>query len=267
MSATAQPLTEVKVMKMKECQMLTTGQITPLIMQLWTLACRHYKKHRGKTDTEIGSYIMEGMFEPCLVMWYQADQTRIDGLTLNEYLLELSQLVLEKNWAHDILETILSSSQGCCIFIDWKIEIENLNVILTTSAPSWALTRDQLKDQLQSNLHPNLRLSLSLKLVLATDLTAWTFMVKDRDDCMRAPKNSSMPPWKPAWHTTAKRKSSSHIYLIHWQRVHPHPPPNQRNLLEHASPPSQRSSGTSSRNTQVAYSATDSTLDTAGRNA
>ena len=47
------------------------------------------------------------------------------------YLLELSQLVLERNWSHNILETILSSSQGNCIFIDWKIEIENLNAILT----------------------------------------------------------------------------------------------------------------------------------------
>ena len=44
--------------------------------------------------------------------WYQADQTQIDGLTLNVYLLELSQLVLERNWSHDILETILSSSRS-----------------------------------------------------------------------------------------------------------------------------------------------------------
>ena len=50
------------------------------------------------------------MFELHLVAWYQADQTHINGLTLNVYLLELSQLVLEKNWAHDILETILSLS-------------------------------------------------------------------------------------------------------------------------------------------------------------
>ena len=74
-----------------------------------------------------------------------------------------SQLMLEKNWTHDILETILSSSQGSRIFINWKIEIENLNVILATSAPTRALTKDQLKVQLQSNLHPDLRLNLSLE--------------------------------------------------------------------------------------------------------
>jgi hypothetical protein len=120
----------------------------------------------------------------CLVAWCQAHQSCIDGLTLNAYLLELSQLVLEKNWAHDILETILSSSQGNCVFIDWKIEMENLNAILATSAPARALMKDQLKVQLQSNLHPDLRLNLSLEPVLATDLAAWAFEVKEQDDRM-----------------------------------------------------------------------------------
>ena len=100
MSAAAQPLAEVKVTKMKECPMLMVGRITPLIMQSCTLACKHYKKHSGKMDTEIVSYVAEGMFKPCLIAWYQADQSRIDDLTLDAYLLEFSQLVLERNWAH-----------------------------------------------------------------------------------------------------------------------------------------------------------------------
>jgi hypothetical protein len=60
--------------------------------------------------------------------------------------------VLEKNWAHDILETILSSSQGTQVFMDWKIEVENLNAILTTSVLAKVLTMDQLKDQCKGNL-------------------------------------------------------------------------------------------------------------------
>ena len=75
MIPTMQPLAEVKVTKMKDCLMLTTGTITPLIMQSWTLACKHYKKHGGKTDAEIVSYVAKGMFELCLVAWCQANQT------------------------------------------------------------------------------------------------------------------------------------------------------------------------------------------------
>jgi hypothetical protein len=176
----------VKVTKMKECPMLTAGKITPLILQSWTLACKHYVKHGGRTTTDVVSYIAKGMFEPRLMAWYQADQTRINALTLDEYLAELTLLVLEKNWAHDILEAILSSSQGLQPFMDWKIEMENLNAILTTSTPLKALSKDQLKDQLQLNLNPDLRLSLNLEPVLATDLAAWAFEVKEHNDCLHA---------------------------------------------------------------------------------
>jgi hypothetical protein len=179
-------MAKVKVTKMKECPMLTAGMITPLIMQSWTLACKRYMKHGGHMASDIVSYIAKGMFKPRLVAWYQADQIQIDTLTLNEYLAKLTLLVLEKNWAHDILEIILSSSQGTQVFMDWKIEVENLNTILTTSTPAKALTKDQLKDQLQFNLHPNLRLSLSLEPVLATDLAAWAFEVKECNDRMQA---------------------------------------------------------------------------------
>ena len=152
MSHMIQPLAEVKVTKMKECLMLTASTITPLIMQFWNLACKQYKKHGGKTDTEIVSYVTKGML----------------------------------NWSHEILKTILSLSQGNHIFIDGKIETENLSVILTTLALTQALTKEQLKVQLQSHLHPDLGLNIGLKPILATDLTAWTFKVKEQDDCIRA---------------------------------------------------------------------------------
>ena len=61
MSPTTQPLAKVKVTKMKDCPMLTAGKVTPLIMQSWTLTCKCYKKHGGKTDSEIVSYVAEGM--------------------------------------------------------------------------------------------------------------------------------------------------------------------------------------------------------------
>ena len=77
MSMATQPLAEVKVTKMKECPMLTTGRITPLIMQLWTLACKCYKKHSRRLDADIVRYVAEGMLEPHLIAWYQADQPEL----------------------------------------------------------------------------------------------------------------------------------------------------------------------------------------------
>ena len=136
---------------MKDCPILTAWRITPLDLQ------SRYMKHADKKTTEIVSFIAEAMLKPRLIAWYQAGQARINALTLEKYLEELSNLVLEKNWAHKIWDTIISSKQGNRTFIDWKIEVETLNAILTTSSPPHALTKASLKIQLEANLNSELK--------------------------------------------------------------------------------------------------------------
>jgi hypothetical protein len=181
-----QPLAEVQTAKMKDCPVLTAGKITPLVLQSWSLACKRYMKHAGKKPEEIVSFVAEAMLEPRLVAWYQAGQARIDALTLDNYLDELSKLVLEKNWAHKIRDTIISSKQGNRAFIDWKIELENLNAILTTTSPTHALTEDGLKVQLEANLNSELKINLLNEPALAAKLDAWSIEVKERDDRVKA---------------------------------------------------------------------------------
>jgi hypothetical protein len=185
-NADRQPLAEVQTAKMKDCPVLTAGRITPLILQSWSLACKRYMKHAEKKPTEIVSFVAEAMLEPRLVAWYQAGQARIDDLTLEQYLEELSKLVLEKNWAHKIRDTIISSKQGNRAFIDWKIELENLNAILTTSSPTHALTEDGLKVQLEANLNSELKTNLLNEPTLSVKLDAWSTEVKERDDRVKA---------------------------------------------------------------------------------
>ena len=185
-NADKQPLAEVLTAKMKDCPVLTAGRITPLVLQSWSLACKRYMKHAEKKPTEIVSFVAEAMLEPRLIAWYQAGQARIDALTLTQYLEELSALVLEKNWAHKIRDTIISSKQGDRPFIDWKIEVENLNAILTTSSPTHALTNDGLKIQLEANLNNELKMNLINEPTLSDKLDAWSTEVKERDDRVRA---------------------------------------------------------------------------------
>ena len=179
-------LAEVVTAKMKDCPVLTAGKITPLVLQSWSLACKRYMKHADKKPTEIVSFVAEAMLEPRLIAWYQAGQARIDELSLEKYLEELSNLVLEKNWAHKIRDTIISSKQGDRVFIDWKIEVENLNAILTTSSPTHALGSDALKVQLEANLNEELKLNLLNEPTVSSKLDAWSTEVKERDDRVRA---------------------------------------------------------------------------------
>ena len=166
-----QPLAEVQTAKMKDCPVLTAGKITPLVLQSWALACKRYMKHAEKKPTEIVSFVAEAMLEPRLIAWYQAGQARIDALTLEKYLEELSNLVLEKNWAHKIRDTIISSKQGDRPFIDWKIEMENLNAILTTSSKTHALTA-----------------SVNLQISFAAFVSFSTFLLLEKRKAQKAEK-------------------------------------------------------------------------------
>ena len=80
----------------------------------------------------------------------------------------------------------MSSKQGDRAFIDWKIEIENLNAILTTSSPSHALSDANLKIQLEADLNSDLKLNLLNEPTLCNTLSAWSTKVKEQDDRIRA---------------------------------------------------------------------------------
>ncbi|KIJ43778.1 hypothetical protein M422DRAFT_169546, partial [Sphaerobolus stellatus SS14] len=109
----------------------------------------------------------------------------IDKLTLAQYLEELVEHVLKKNWESHLRQEILASKQGDRHFIDWKVELENLNAILITSTPTYALTSDGLKNQLEANLNPELLKDLMSEKPIATTLAAWAVEVKDRDEKLR----------------------------------------------------------------------------------
>jgi hypothetical protein len=159
-----QPLAEVKLNKHKDCPTLTAGRYTPLIHQNWSVACQHYMKFREKKLDELVSYVADVMMEPRLMAWYQGDQKCIDSLTLEQYLEELAAITLEKNWAHLIREEILTTAQGNWKFIEWKIEMKNLNAVLTTSAKTFTLTPTALKTQLEANLNKMLNVTFWLNL-------------------------------------------------------------------------------------------------------
>jgi len=179
-------LAEVKVSKLKECPMLTTGRITPLIIQQWGSACTRFQKMSGTADDKVVSFVADAMMEPRLVSWYTSDRVRIDALTLKEYLKELSDLTLEKNWAHLIRQQILSAKQpDKTCFIDWKIELENLNALLVTSSPTHALSASQLQDQLEANTRAKLNLSLENEPINSQPFSTWARDVNTRDDTLR----------------------------------------------------------------------------------
>ncbi|KAF8998775.1 hypothetical protein BDQ17DRAFT_775043 [Cyathus striatus] len=180
------PLAEVRTTnKVKDCPILTAGHIDPHVFYAWGNACHRFAKHSEKKPTEVVTFVADAMLEPRLVAWYTGDSSRIDGLLLEAYLLELARLVLPKNWASKIRNQILSSTQGSKRFMDWKIELENLNAILTTTSPTHALDRlTMLKPHLQANMDSKLKLAIEHDELLCTGsvFAEWAQEVAERDE-------------------------------------------------------------------------------------
>ncbi|TFK16906.1 hypothetical protein FA15DRAFT_711301 [Coprinopsis marcescibilis] len=137
------------------------------------------------TAKNVVSFVAEAMLELRLTQWYQAGQLRIDKLPLDEYFAELQQLVLDKNWAHDLQEEILNNRQEHRNFYDWKIEQQNKNAILVIAKSSFKFTDAKLKSQLEASLHEDIKKDLAHSPAGTSELEAWSLEVKERDEQLK----------------------------------------------------------------------------------
>ncbi|EJD49137.1 hypothetical protein AURDEDRAFT_162077 [Auricularia subglabra TFB-10046 SS5] len=129
------------------------------------------------------------MLEPRLAAWYNAQQARIDALTLNEYLTELANLTLPRNWQNKLRNDILASRMDddpARKFLDWVVTLQNSNATLQLVGSKLALTDDALKAQIEANVSAELKASLETDPLWASQLDHWIPLVSDRDDYLRA---------------------------------------------------------------------------------
>ncbi|KAF8975836.1 hypothetical protein BDQ17DRAFT_1385231 [Cyathus striatus] len=213
MEIDTRPLAEVKTstMKVKECPILTAGHINPVVFYSWSIACRRFAKHAEKKPSEIVSFIAGAMLEPRLVAWYNSDTTCIDTLTLEAYLLELSKLVLLKNWGKKIHNQILSSTQGSKSFMDWKIKLENLNAILISTSPAHTVDRlSALKNHLEANMDADLKLAIEDEELLSQEVAEWDEKLRSERICMQRLIDQAQSARSSA-HRTEKRDLLSRL--------------------------------------------------------
>ncbi|KAH0589878.1 hypothetical protein H2248_000069 [Termitomyces sp. 'cryptogamus'] len=180
--ANNRPLAEVKVSKLKDCLMLTLGQLDVKKFQEWSNACHRYLKHSEKKPEEIVRFVADGMLEPCFMKWYHANQTCINALSLDKYLTEFAKYALPCKWEHGIRNTLLSSKQGNKPFADWQIELENLNALLANTKSMCCLSDASVQAQLKANMNPDLRAKLNNTILIATTFPDWIREVTELDE-------------------------------------------------------------------------------------
>ncbi|KAG5335951.1 hypothetical protein C0989_012512 [Termitomyces sp. Mn162] len=149
------PLAEVKIMKLMECPMLTEGRMDNHVFQQWTIACHCYQKHSGKKDSEIVSFIADRMLKPRFVTWYHANQSKIDAMSLNQYLSELQKFALPRRWQTKVDHAKIPESG----LADWVMEVIELDeelaeeqvrtqVMIDANNAEWAGKRKPLAERI-----------------------------------------------------------------------------------------------------------------------
>ncbi|KAG6875053.1 hypothetical protein C0992_005377, partial [Termitomyces sp. T32_za158] len=177
------PLAEIKVAKLKDCPMLTEGRMDDNIFQQWSIACHRYKKHSGKRTDEIVSFVADGMLEPRFVAWYHTNRSRIDAMTLDEYLAEFQRFALPRNWQSKVRDSILASFQENMSFANWNVHIQNLNARLTNTASEHALTNLALKAHFESHMRSDLRRKVDARRLKSNmEFADWIIEVTELDE-------------------------------------------------------------------------------------
>lgn len=156
----------------------------PHIVYKWYRACQRYlKKNSTLTGATIVSQVAEEMRDPTLEMWYQADQTRIDKLTLAEYVKELATQTLPEDWQTKFRRTITTAKmKEGEPFSEWAHRNQNLCAILTTIAPTFAISNVALQSILDAGLSLSLLTEVDRDPPSSIVLHLWIVEVRTRDD-------------------------------------------------------------------------------------
>ncbi|KAG5348528.1 hypothetical protein C0989_010129, partial [Termitomyces sp. Mn162] len=176
------PLAKVRVTKLKECPMLTKGHMDDHVFQQWTIACQRFQKHLVEKDSEIMSFVVDGMLEPWFVAWYHANRSRIDAMTLEQYLHELQRFALPCHWQTKVHDTILGLYQGNMAFTDRVVVLQNLNALLKNTRSEHTLSDMSLKAHLESHMCPDLCWKVNYKRIPVGELADWIMEVVELDE-------------------------------------------------------------------------------------
>ena len=174
------------VNRAKDCPILTEGTVTPHVMLAWGRACtRYYSLNKAQLEQAVAvSHVGGSVRENYISDWFALEEDRLCDGGMDVYLAELAKLVLPRNWANQIREQLLSSRQPADTpFSKWRIEMMNLNSILSMSDKITPLDNVALRAQLTANLCPDLRQYLANEPLDNIDsFVDWSLAVTEVDD-------------------------------------------------------------------------------------
>ncbi len=88
---------------------VTSGTITPEILQSFQLSCMHYFDYKKVAEADHMTTVASSFQSPLVQQWYFANQNTLKGNSFNEFMVALRKRFLKSNWVDTIHSKLLCS--------------------------------------------------------------------------------------------------------------------------------------------------------------
>ncbi|THG93883.1 hypothetical protein EW026_g7469, partial [Hermanssonia centrifuga] len=140
----------------KHPPVLTTGLLTPEVIQQFQIACQHHFNYRKVADSDKVTTIAPSLQSPTVQLWYFSNQATLTTGTFVEFMSALRKRFLKKNWADNIRVKLLRSTQAEDDSFDaWVESLELSNALLMNTTAFFSDKR--LREHIESHAFEDLR--------------------------------------------------------------------------------------------------------------
>jgi hypothetical protein len=140
----------------KRIPLLTVGDISPLVMHQWEMACEDYFSATKKLDvSDHISMVLPGLKDLCAHDWVATHCTDLIPLSFDDFMVELCREFLPEGWDDELHAKICSCRLKVSnTFMSWVNKLCHLDIILHKT--NYHFNDDSLHLQLDSLIDTNL---------------------------------------------------------------------------------------------------------------
>ena len=117
-------LATVKDVNPKIAPILTPGKITPEILHRWEKSCKEYFRIKNVAESKKVESILSCLQDLRIADWAKANEVILKALEFSEFMDQLKERALEKDWDRKIKLSMLWSKQGGRPFHEWAYELQ-----------------------------------------------------------------------------------------------------------------------------------------------
>ncbi|THG92770.1 hypothetical protein EW026_g8249 [Hermanssonia centrifuga] len=140
----------------KHPPVLTSGTLTPEVLQSFQIACLHHFNYKKIADGDMVTTVAPSLQSPVVQQWYFANQATLKVGTFTDFMAALRKRFLKKNWSDTIRSKLLRSSQGEDDSFDiWVEALEATNALLHGTTAVFSEKR--LREHIESHACEELR--------------------------------------------------------------------------------------------------------------